>query len=451
MKSFIFVASLMLTFVNIIKADINYYINSEQKQLIEDCFDLNNSLYFAIDLDKGKDLSLSDTQIKLVCYNGDVGKIGANDKIVKSTYPLCNADSDEYAADACREFVNSHMIRAYNKKFIDYAYDCFSMEEKSYFYYRELEDGRYAYVCLKKTNSTKFEPCFNEGEGRYCNYYYEKTPSEAIDFYYKNLATDVVGDNVPLDILFPPSSSSPKEKRGEEEESTCVLPSFKASFINRRKRECPGSYVYSKMDCENHYACIVRGKYDIPAETVDDKRLLEEPPRCIKKDGDVYCVSFCRNHYDANLSVTLINPYAFEDHRQDNYCIYSTSQMFEVEKGTYNIRAPINSDSEVVFKITSVDGEIETSHYKSLGDKPVVQSAVPVISTKVIQITTTKVIPVATTKVIEVTETSKPSSLDEKCAGKYAQCGGIGYMDHPVVNQVPPAVNSVNTTHNVNK
>jgi len=397
MKSFIFVISFMLAFVNVIKADINYYISSEQSQLIKDCFNSNYSLYFAIHLNESQNLN---NDIKLVCFNGN--------EIVKSTYPLCNINSNKYNAADCYDYVNNHMIQANNKKLIDYAYDCFSKNDKSYFYYRELESGKYTYVCLKKTNSQSFEPCFNRGEGRYCNSYYQKTPDEAINFYYTNIGMDVVGDGVPLDILYPP----PAKKKRQEEAETCQISTSMASYVNKRKNDCTGSFVYSSKNCEK-FACIVQGKYDIAADVIDDKRLLEEPPRCIKKDGDVYCVSLCRNQYDRDLTMTLMSPYAFEDHRNDNYCIYSTSQMYEVEMDTFKVRAPVNDDLEVAFKIITVDGEAEKEYYKSTGNESVVRTStkvVPITSTsKAISYTATavKVIPeTLTTKSIEYTATA---------------------------------------------
>jgi len=407
MKSFIFVISFMLAFVNVIKADINYYISSEQSQLIKDCSNSNYSLYFALNLDESQD---SNYNVKLVCFKGN--------EIVKSTYPLCNVNSSEYNADDCNDYVNHHMIQASNKNLIDYAYECFSKNDKSYFYYRELESGKYAYVCLGKTNSKSFEPCFNSGVGRYCDSYYQKTPDDGLSFYYTNIGMDAVGDGVPLDILYPPpaSASAKKKRQQEEEEDTCQISTSMKSYYNRRKNDCTGSYVYSSKDCEK-IACIVQGKYDIAAEVTDDKRLLEEPPRCIKRDGDVYCVSLCRNQNNKDLTTTLMNPYAFKDHRNDNYCIYSTSQMYEVEKDTFNVRAPVNDDLEVAFKIVTVDGEAEKEYYKRTGheNENVVRTSttrVPITTTtsKVVEHTATavKVIPenLTTTKSIQYSATA---------------------------------------------
>jgi len=208
MKSLFFIISLMLTFVNVIKASINYYINNEQKQLITDCFKTNNSLFFNLNLDGSIYFPSSvNPQIKLVCFKGDLENVETNAEIVKSTYPLCNVNSDKYNITECLEYVNSHIIRDYNESFINSISDCFIEKEKAYFYYRELESGQYTYVCLKKTDSRAFEPCVGDGEGRYCNSYYEGTPSKAIDFYYKNLM-NAVGGGIPIEVLLPPPSSS---------------------------------------------------------------------------------------------------------------------------------------------------------------------------------------------------------------------------------------------------
>ncbi|OUM62287.1 hypothetical protein PIROE2DRAFT_11491 [Piromyces sp. E2] len=99
-----------------------------------------------------------------------------------------------------------------------------------------------------------------------------------------------------------------------------------------------------------------------------------------KKNGDIYCVSYCGTDGNdlengKNVSIREINA---------NHCIYSTSQMYEIDRQTMESRLPINSDTNAIF----YNGKLEKEYILRHKDE---NSVIPIsnITIKTLPITIT--------------------------------------------------------------